>query len=68
MTTYKDNRSFVLRGIDDVVYEERPIPHGTFPSPVADVLDSDLGGLLSPVGEHEVLVEVMKTGMSTHPP
>ena len=68
MTTYKDNRSFVLRGIDDVVYEERPIPHGTFPSPVVDVLDSDLGHLLSPVGEHEVLVEIMKTGMSTiHP-
>ena len=28
MATYKDNRSFVLNGIDDVVYEERPIPNG----------------------------------------
>jgi len=43
MTTYKDNRSFVRRGIDDVVYEEKPIPRGTFRSPVADDLDSDLG-------------------------
>lgn len=33
MATYKDNRSFVLRGIDDVVYEERPVPNGPFVSP-----------------------------------
>ncbi len=37
MATSKDNRSFVLKGIDDVVYEERPIPNGPL------VLDSDLG-------------------------
>ena len=49
MTTYKDNRSFVLRGIDDVVYEERPIPHGTLTSP-AGVLDSDQASSLSSRG------------------
>jgi len=37
-----NNPSFVLRGIEDVVYEERPIPA---------------------IGEHEVLIEVKKTGI-----
>lgn len=23
-----DNKSFILRGINDVVYEERPVPEG----------------------------------------
>jgi D-xylulose reductase len=37
-----DNPSFVLRGVEDVVYEQRPIPE---------------------VSDHEVLVEVKKTGI-----
>ena len=65
MATYKDNRSFVLRGIDDVVYEERPIPNGPFVSPPSPTSSTLIRLLLSPVGEHEVLVEVKKTGMST---
>lgn len=28
MCQHHDNPSFVLKGIDDVVYEERPIPEG----------------------------------------
>lgn len=28
-----DNISFILRAVEDVVYEQRPVPEGTFLSP-----------------------------------
>lgn len=55
-----DNPSFVLRGIDDVVYEQRPIPERT--SLYAEHHPSDVEGQANPAGPDDVVVEVKKTG------
>ncbi|KAG8732262.1 hypothetical protein FRC12_019365 [Ceratobasidium sp. 428] len=41
-TSYQPNTSFVLNKVEDVTFEERPVPE---------------------VGDHDVLVEVKKTGI-----
>lgn len=52
-----DNPSFVLKGIDDVVYEQRPIPEGESIGTSSHRFAEDL-----PVTGNQVLVEVKKTG------
>jgi hypothetical protein len=65
-----NNPSFVLRGIEDVVYEERPVPTGKI-----GFCHCDASSLIyvpihiqSTVGDNEVLVEVKKTGMLSRLP
>jgi hypothetical protein len=54
-----ENLSFVLRGIGDVVYEQRPIPEG-----YSIVSVGDHGTHRSPlVHDDQVMVEVKKTGV-----
>jgi hypothetical protein len=59
MSTDSDNLSFVLRGINDVAYEQRPIPEGFFycqhrcPSLL----------IIHLVNDDQVLVQVKKTGV-----
>lgn len=69
MSEYGSNKSFVLRGVEDTIYEERPVPEREFQSQFNEsvlYLNSDLitsiAFLLQPVGPHDVLVEVKKTG------
>lgn len=53
-----DNLSFVLRGIGDVVYEQRPIPEGYS---IVSIGDHDNSSIL--VHDDQVLVQVKKTGV-----
>ena len=55
-----DNLSFVLRGIGDVVYEQRPIPEGYS---IVSIGDHDNSSLAPIVHDDEVLVQVKKTGV-----
>jgi D-xylulose reductase len=53
-----DNPAFVLRGIEDAVYEQRPIPESTLEcDPHATKYFTE-----TTVSDKEVLVEVKKTG------
>lgn len=58
--TKDDNLSFVLNAIQDVSFQQRPIPKSR------QLIYIHILRLIycSPVGEHEILVEVKKTGPS----
>ena len=53
-----DNLSFVLRSIEHVVYEDRPIPESTLEC-TTSIFESHMQKIVS---DHDVLVEVKKTG------
>lgn len=55
-----DNPSFVLRAIEEVAYEERPVPESKLVRPT--VLIHTLKYPAIQVSGDEVLVEVKKTG------
>jgi hypothetical protein len=55
-----DNLSFVLRGIGDVVFEQRPIPEGYILSSASVIMTTHRSPL---VHDDQVLVQVKKTGV-----
>lgn len=55
-----DNPSFVLRGVEDVIYEQRPIPEGTLACIRSPIYYRSY--TYNTVADNEVLVEVKKTG------
>lgn len=56
-TSYLPNNSFVLKAVENVVYEDRAVPESKS-IPVAPLIYSNF----YPVQPDEVLVEVKKTG------